>query len=481
MRCKTLLLLPLIVKFLYAQAPDILWTKTYGGAENDRGYSLQKLSDGYIIAGFTNSFGKGGDVYLIRTDLNGEIIWSNNYGGDFDDEGYSVIQTSDNGFAIVGISYVSCCVPPDIYLIKTDSDGNEEWTKIFGGYDEDKGYSVLQTSDGGYIIAGYTFEMGLGRDVYIIKTDGNGNTIWTMTYGGADWDVAHALEVTSDGYILTGYTYSYGSGDADLYILKIDFNGNLLWSKTFGGTADDYGYSVRQTSDGGYIVTGYTRSFGEGGTDVYLVKLDSNGNMEWTRTFGGEEDDYGYSVQETSDGGYVIAGVTYSFGENPPEIYIIKTDSNGNPVWTKITGGEGNDIGNFILQLEDGGYIVTGYTDSFGEGNDDVYLVRLSPETSVKEEPSLDQGFYIYSYPNPFKDRVYIKYSLPVGTHIEVSIYDITGKKVAQILRGWNERGIHSIIWNPEIGKGEPVKSGVYFLKVKTDYAEKFNKILFLR
>ena len=197
-------------------------------------------------------------------------------------------------------------VPYALFIIKTiplQAQGIE-WEDIFGGVNNDKGYSVQETSDGGYILAGYTYSFGTGEsDVYLIKLDSNGDTIWTKTYGGDSYDVGYSVQETSDGgYIIVGYTYSFGAGESDVYLIKTDSNGNVLWTKTFGGASYDMGYSVQETSDGGYIITGYTDSFGAGGSDVYLIKTDSNGNIAWTRTYGGSSSEAGYSVRETPDG-----------------------------------------------------------------------------------------------------------------------------------------------------------------------------------
>jgi len=197
------------------------------------------------------------------------------------------------------------------------------FAKTYGGTDDDYAYSVQQTSDGGYIVAGETWSFGAGSwDIFLIKTDTNGNIIWAKTYGGTDWDVARSVQHTSDGgYIVAGYTRSFGAGSDDIFLIKTNANGNISWAKTYGGTSWDYAYSVQQTSDGGYIVAGWTDSFGAG--DIFLIKTNANGNIIWAKTYGETGGDYASSVQQTSDDGYIVAG-------SNSDVFLIKTDANGN-------------------------------------------------------------------------------------------------------------------------------------------------------
>ncbi len=261
------------------------------------------------------------------------------YGGANWDYAYSVQQTSDGGYIVVGSTASFGAGEENIFLIKTDANGNIIWAKTYGGTEYDRAYSVQQTSDGGYIVAGYTFSFGAGSDVFLIKTDANGNVIWAKTYGGTNWDEAFSVQQTSDGgYIVAGYTGSFGAGGGDIFLMKTDANGNLQWAKTFGGTGWDEAFSVQQTSDGGYIVAGRTSSFGAGFYNAFLVKTDANGNIQWAKTYGGTGFDYAYSVQQTSDGGYIVAGRTSSFGAGSVDIFLIKTDANGNIGSCSIVG-----------------------------------------------------------------------------------------------------------------------------------------------
>jgi len=380
-----LILILFITVNLLAQAPDTLWTRTYGGFDDDWANSVQQTFDGgYIVAGWTESFGAGGnDFYLIKTDSNGDTLWTRTYGGPFSDNGYSVQETSDSGYIIVGYTYISGR-SDEVYIIKTNVSGDTLWTKMYGGTDSDLGHSVQQTYDGGYIIVGTTFSFGAGsRDVYLIKTDGNGNTLWTKTYGGPTSDIGWFVQQTSDsGYIIVGNTDSYGAGASDVYLIKTDTQGNALWTKTFGGTNSEDGLSVKQTSGGGYIIAGWTNSFGAGDDDYYLIKTDSNGNAHWSETYGGSREDNAFSVVQTTDGGYTVVGFSYFTGTNA-EVFLIKTDSLGNSEWSKYYGGPSYERGHSLQITSDGGYIISGVTFSFGSGGADVYLIKTLPYDTI--------------------------------------------------------------------------------------------------
>ena len=353
--------------------------KTFGGTSDEYGYATEQLSDGgYIMCGRTISFGVGGfDNYLIRLNANGDTLWTKTYGNTGYDEAQSIKQTSDGGFIMVGqtatVDYAG-----DVYLVKTDANGVLVWSTAFGTATKfDFGYSVRQTSDGGYIIAGLTNSTGAGlRDVLLIKTNSTGVLQWSKTYGGAADDEARSVEETADGgFIVSGFTQSYGSG-YQMYLIKTNSTGNVTWSKTFGGGGLELGYSVKQTSDGGYVLLGYSDSYGSGLYDVLLLKLSAIGSITWSKTYGGTADDYGLCIHITTDGGYIISGRTSSYGAGAGDYYLIKTDVNGVHQWSKAYGGTAVDQAGNVRQTADGGYILTGYTMSFGAGIREAYLVK---------------------------------------------------------------------------------------------------------
>ena len=306
------------------------------------------------------------------------------FGGSSIDGGESVSQTLDGGFIITGLTRSYGAGSYDVWLIKTDALGDEEWNKTFGGSNTDEGYSLSQTDDEGFIITGRTSSYGAGgSDVWLIKTDALGNEEWNKTFGGSGSDYAYSVAQTSNnGFIITGFTSSYGVGDNDVWLIKTDVNGNEEWNRTFGGSSIDGGESVSQTDDGGFIITGYTESYGAGGRDVWLIKTDALGNEEWNRTFDGISKDEGESVSQTNDGGFIIIGSTGLQEASGSDIWLIKTDALGNEEWNKTFSGSYIDYGKSVYQTNDGGFIITGYTSSSYDC--DVWLIKTDDEGNVE-------------------------------------------------------------------------------------------------
>ncbi len=483
---QTIVLLSLIISLhvanLLAQAPDTLWTRTYGGNEYDAGKSVvQTIDGGFIIAGGTDSFGAGQrDVYIIKTNFTGDTLWTRTYGGTDSDYSNSVAQTVDGGYIIAGTTHSFGEGEVNIYLLKVDASGDTLWTRTYGGTGGESGLSAQETSDGGYIITGSTSSYGEGyHDVYLIKTDSSGDTLWTKAYGGVDWEIGWSVQETSDGgYVIAGTTHSFGEGDLDVYLLKTDANGDTLWTKTFGGAEADRAYSITQTAEDGYLIAGITRSFGVDETDVYLIKTDASGDSLWTRTYGGIGYDVGLSIRQTSDVRFIITGFTNSFSEDNSDIYVIKIDADGDTLWTKTYGGAENDQGFSVTQTADGGYLVAGATRSFGQGNYDVYLIRLTADqTDMEDRDALPIIFSLdQNYPNPFNVSTIILYSLPEATDVTIEIYNILGQQVAILFDGFQQAGEHTIVWD-----ASDYPSGVYFVRLETTEKSTHIKMVLLK
>ena len=355
------------------------WERTFGGTSDDFGSSIAVTDDhGYIVTGLTRSFGDNvPDVYLIRTNAVGDTLWTKAHDCGSDDIGYSVAVAHDGGFIIAGETNSIGAGGTDVLLVKTDALGDTIWTRAYGGTGEDMGYSVAPTEDGGYVIVGMTTSYGAGAsDVYLIRVSASGDTAWTRTYGGLQNDCGESVALTSDGgFMVAGYTDSFGAVHTDMYLIKTNAVGDTIWTATYGGGSWDYGHAIAATTDSGFVIVGRTASFGE--PDVYVVKVDASGDTLWTRTYGGTRIDRGYAVAATIDGGCYVAGFTMSTPTGFADAYILKINASGTTVWTRTVGGDRGETARSIATTSDGGCIVAGYTESFGAGLFDVYLVKL--------------------------------------------------------------------------------------------------------
>jgi len=373
---------------LFAQQlpPDLLWHNTYGGPMGECCYSIQQTADGgYILAGdVQNSESPYSywDFFMVKADENGDSLWSRQFGGDYDDECRAVVETSDGGYVVAGRTLSFDIGGGDFWLIKTDENGNRLWSRTYGGTSTDFCESVQQTADGGYILAGWTYSFGAGNaDFMVLKTDEYGDSLWCSIWGGPNADVPKHVQQTSDGgYVVAGYTTSFGIGSENFRLLKMDQNGDSLWSRTYSGLYDDYCESALQTSDGGYVLAGRTESFGAGDYDCWIVKTDENGDSLWSRTFGGLDYDCCKSVIETSDSRYILAGWTSSFGAGSKDFWLIKVDSDGDSLWSQTYGSNSDERCYSVHQTSDRGFILGGRATPYGSNYCDFSLIKTNPD-----------------------------------------------------------------------------------------------------
>jgi hypothetical protein len=359
------------------------WDRTYGGTDSDIAYALVQNADGgYVLAGST-----GNDFWFVRTDVEGTMLWNHTYAGAHNDWAKALVQASDGGYAIAGYTDSYGAGGWDAWLVKTDSDGAVQLNMTYGGKYGDVANALVRTSDGGYAMAGYTYSYGdFKGDSWLVKTDANGILQWNKTYGGTQYDGADALVETADGgYALAGSTSSYGAGAVDFWLVKTDADGSCMWNNTYGGTDDDYAYGLVQAVDGGYVLAGYTYSFGAGGWDAWLVKTDADGTMQWNKTYGGTNWDLASALVQTADGGYAFAGYTYSYGGGNSDMWLVNIDAEGNVRWNSTYGGTGYENAEALVQTSDGGYAVAGFKGSETQSNYDFWLVKTDASGVVPE------------------------------------------------------------------------------------------------
>ena len=365
-----------------------------------------------------------------------------------------------------------------------------QWQKCLGGTVTDEANSIQQTSDGRFIVAGYTFSNDGdvsgnhgNSDYWVVKLNSSGDILWQRCLGGTDDDYAYSIQQTSDGgFIVAGQTYS-NDGDVsgnhgydDAWVVKLNSSGDIEWQKCLGGTDDDYAYSIQQTSDGGFIVAGQTYSNdgdvsgNHGYDDAWVVKLNSSGDIEWQKCLGGTNDDRAYSIQQTSNGGFIVAGYTYSNDGDVSgnhgywDTWVVKLNSSGDIEWQKCLGGTSDDYANSIQQTSDSGFIVVGYTFSNdydvseNHGYDDAWVVKLINEPEGITE--IENYNLLSIYPNPFTEKAIITFDNPKNEKNKLIITDVTGKVVMEI---------NEIYGNTVEIDGSKLSAGVYVFELTSD------------
>ena len=356
--------------------------KVVGGQNFDRGVFVSPTKDGgYIVVGSTKSFGEGDeDVYLVKTNGGGEIQWSRTYGGADNDNGWSVHETED-GFVIAGYTKSFGSGGFDFYLIKTNLEGEVDWSETYGGEVDDRCWALALTSDGGFLLVGETTSSGAGEeDCFLVKTDASGRELWFRTFGGAKGDRLFSVAQADDGgYMLAGQTYSEGAGDRDAYIIKTGASGELEWSKTFGGKASDVGHAITRVGDGSFVVTGYTTSFATTGDDPYLIKIDGQGKILWTRVLSIEGTNHTITGEQATDGGFFLVGFSEYPEKGTNAALLVRADPEGRLEWYRdiLITDTGRSLGYTVRAMPDGGCVFTGHTTVNSAGDLDLLLVRV--------------------------------------------------------------------------------------------------------
>lgn len=531
----TLLLLALSITVSISQ---IRFQKTFGDEDDEVVQSvIQTSDDGYALAGYTWSFGwKVGalKMFVVKLDPAGKVQWSRAFGrGNIIDDARCIVQTKDGGFAIAGYSDSSIDGKFDVLILKLDSLGNTQWSTTIGGDKDDLAFSIAQTFDGGYAVAGRTRSFGT-EGMYLIKLDQYGSFLWNKVISAADpgldsfgGTTMNCLIATSDsGFVLAGGTTSFGS-DYDAYIIKLDINGEAQWAKTIGGTENELAYAVTQTIDGGFALAGRT-----GGKtrspDLYVMKLDSHGGLQWTRSIGGANEESGLSILQRDDGGYVVTGLTNSFGAGKSDMYIVRLESDGSLLWSKTLGTQDADDAQASASTADGGFVIAG---AVGEGIDwNMYIVKFDAEentcgsistvtssvitldSNVSRTPTItipeptishpvildttggtmtdfcttvgirmadkirDRVFISQNYPNPFNPTTTIQFYVPQKSFVTLKIYDAYGHIVSTLQSDELTEGMYERQWS-----GEGCPNGVYVFRLEAGPFIESGKLILIK
>lgn len=457
---KNLVLLVVLVTTLAALPLQAGWIKTYGGEKNESRCVIQETSDGgYVVFGNIASPAGSSDIWLVKTDAQGDTLWTKTYGGQALAYCYSGQQTKDGGYILAGYIEGAGAGAEDIWLIKTDPEGDTQWTKTYGGYGYDEAYSIQQTDDGGYIVTG-THD-GLtdpwSGDMWLLKTDSKGDTMWTKTWAAENptmTDAGNCVSQTSDGgYIIACYA-DFSSATYDgIVVMKTDDKGDTVWAYR-----DTIWFMecVAQTTDDAYVATGFNNN------DMFLIKLDSEGTLLWKKVYGDAKQDYrdfGWCVQANPDGGGVVAGqYSYNYDLEVGDAWLLRFDSDGDTSWTRTYGSNpGFDEAYWVQPTSDGGYVLAGATETWSSGGSDLFIMKTDSQgliDAVEEEPIVDSRVN-WQIISPVGQKIVLRYSdRPDGFYAE--IFDAAGRRVDEV-RSTSQSG--TITW------GECYGPGVYFIR----------------
>ncbi|MCD6366423.1 MAG: T9SS type A sorting domain-containing protein [Bacteroidales bacterium] len=497
------------VYFLTGQ--NILWSKCYGGSYDEHAKSIQQTTDGgFVVAGISASTngdvsGNHGnyDYWVLRLDAAGDTLWTKCYGGTDDDRAWAIQQTTDGGFVVAGYSQSTDGDvsgnhgSSDFWILRLDAAGDTLWTKCYGGSSWDEALAIQQTTDSGFIVAcsststdGDVSGNHGGKDYWVLRLDATGDTLWTKCYGGSDDDYVESIQQTTDsGFVVAGYSQSTDGdvsgnhGYEDSWILRLDAAGNILWTKCYGGSGWDEANAIQQTTDSGFVMAGWSGSTdgdvsgNHGGSDSWILRLDATGDTLWTKCYGGSGTDWVDAIRQTTDSGFVVAGgststngdVSGNYGSY--DYWILRLDAAGDTLWTKCYGGSGGDEAYAIQQTIDGGFVVAGYSNSTdgnvsgNHGYNDSWILRLDNVTGIPTQ-QLPQAVDIY--PNPAHNNLTISINnyakgIPFGqlTINNLEILDIMGN----IKTDYYGLCPHNEI-NIDI---KSLPAGIYFVKVTTN------------
>ena len=381
---KSLLITLLLILPLFApQTTPLLvtWQKAFGGAKDDVAKGIAPTIDGgLIIASTTRSFGSGKtDMHIMKLDSKGNKLWAKNFGGERKETASAIIQTADGGYVVVGSTKSFGAGGYDFYIVKIDADGNKIWERVAGGSAKDEATAVTATKDGGLLVLGTTKSYGTGSyNYYAIRLDANGTLVWEQVAGGKEWDIPSGVVEADDGtFLLVGKSESFGENSYDGYVVKLSAEGKFIWEKTFGGKKEDMISAIAKGKDGGFLLVGKTKSYKDKKGDVFIIKLDKDGKKLLVKTYGDKGKDRAYGVTATNDGGYAITGSSRTMSYGRTDFILIMMDKDGNITGSNHYGGKKEEIAYAITELADGGIVMVGDTKTHGSGGMDIYVVRV--------------------------------------------------------------------------------------------------------
>jgi hypothetical protein len=451
---------------------DTMWTKIVSGSNDEVfGSITNKADSGYTAAGYTGSFGQGmSDMYLVRMDASRNVLWAKTYGGAGLENTYHLFPTADGGYLLTGFTWSFGAGSSDLYAVKTDNSGNLQWTKTYGGTSFDYSQFALEVSGGGYLLAGTSYSFSPKPHIYLVRTDDLGDTLWTKSLATDSIDEVEAVYETSDGgFMMVGGTIGGGAGDEDILVMKIDSSANVLWAKTYGNIGNDLGLDIKPTSDGNSILTGWIGVAGSDTLDLFLAKINSTGDTLWTKIYGGAGVDRGYQVKQVPDGSYIVVGYTDTLGTTSRDIYVIKTDANGDSKCNEVhypvlTGSAAFTVNNTTTVVSSGGVETTVTPAEYTGAN----IYTLCTTVGTREIQHGESSFTIYPNPALSKGSFTISFDELEGEKGKLKMFDIAGRCVYENeIRNFAQSEIRNSF-----------SPGVYFVKVSDGKRSETKKLI---
>ncbi|MBK6766546.1 MAG: T9SS type A sorting domain-containing protein [bacterium] len=458
--------------------PDSLWSRSYGGPQADYSISLCPAHDEGFVLQCSATISDDEQVWIIKTNAFGDSLWGRVYGGPQADFPGNIGKTAEGGYFFTGYTASEGAGGLDFWLVKMDSDGEQEWSRTYGGFGDEHCYWGQQTGDGGFILAGETMSFGNANfDVWVLKVDANGDSVWSQQFGGNTADAGGTyVSLTSDGgFVVCGVTRPAGSPQGQYWLIKLAASGTPEWSNTFGDQWDDIPWCVQQCADGGFVSIG-TSTRGSGLTDAWLLRTNLAGDSLWSSYIGAPGgNEQAWSAVELGDGGFVIAGMDGVTGGN---VMLVRTDESGNTQWTGSYGGGATDAAYQVLPTSDGGYVIGGGTMSVGAGNVDVWLLKTGPDPldAIDHRWPIVAGFELFAYPNPFNASTTIRYDLASQADILLQLVDVQGRLVATLDQGLQTAGGHSVMLD-----ASGMASGSYFANLQAGGASQSTRLVVLK